>query len=121
VKRAANDPEDIDSTRAQAFLGKVLQNFKNVDELFQKAGLFRLARAVHGLDELFIRQMSQRFPRAHGRLLYEYLQKVEELGPLQPEQAQKLRDQVLYLVSELSQRGKIDPKYGAIPVHKEGK
>lgn len=120
VKRAATG-EAMDAKDAQAFLGRFLKNFSNVDELFQKAGLFRLARAIQSEDRLFLRQLSQRFPRAHGRLLADYLQKVRERDPLAPEQLLPLRDQVVDIVVDLSRRGKIDAKFGQAPTRYEAR
>ena len=114
VKRAAGG-DAMSAKDAQIFLGRFLKNFSNVDELFQKAGLFRLARAVQAEDQIFLRQLSQRFPRAHGRLLADYLQKVRERDPLEPEPLGRLRDQVVAIVFDLSRRGKIDARYSASP------
>ena len=114
VKRL--DPEDeMDLKSAQTFIAKVLGNFANTDELFQKAGLFRLARALDGLDALLIRQVSQRFPRAHGRLLAEYLRKAAQLRPEDPAVQAALRDQTLDVLVDLSRRGKIDARYATAP------
>jgi flagellar motor switch protein FliG len=120
VKRAAAG-DAMDAKDAQAFLGRHLKNFNNVDELFQKAGLFRLARAVQVDDRMFLRQLSQRFPRAHGRLLADYLSKVREREPLPDEQLARLRDSIVDHVRDLSLRGKIDASYGAAPVQYEGR
>lgn len=120
VKRNATS-DAMELQDAQAFLGRFLKNFSNVDELFQKAGLYRLARAVQGEDRLFLKQVSQRFPRAHGRLLAEYLDRVREREPLEEEQLLRLRDQVVDIVLDLSRRGKIDAVYGQAPPRYEAR
>ncbi len=114
VKRAAST-DRMDQKAAQAFLGKVLRNFANTDELFQKAGLFRLARAIYNEDAVFVRQLQQRFPRAHGRLLADYLRRIRARDPLEPELLALLRDSVVDMVLDLSRRGKIDAKYQKAP------
>ena len=118
VKRAAAE-DQMEVKAAQAFLGKVLGNFHNTDELFQKAGLYRLARALSLDDGTSVRQLAQRYPRAHGRLLTEYLAKVREREPLPDEQVMRLRDQVLRVVINLSRRGKIDARYGQAQINFE--
>jgi hypothetical protein len=115
TKRAAAE-DQMEVKAAQAFLGKILGNFHNTDELFQKAGLFRLARAVSQEDAITVRQLAQRYPRAHGRLLTEYLARVRERDPLEDAQVMRLRDQVLRVVVNLSRRGKIDARYGQAQV-----
>jgi hypothetical protein len=87
--------------------------FANTDELFQKAGLYRLARAISIDDALPVRQVVQRFPRAHGRLLLEYIERVRERD-LDEQQVRRLRDQILDVLVNLSRRGKIDQRYGAV-------
>lgn len=120
VKRVAAD-DQIDVKEAQAFLGKVLGNFHNTDELFQKAGLYRLARAIAYEDAMVVRQLSQRFPRAHGRLLSEYLARTRERGPLPEHQVARLRDLVLDEVADLARRGKIDARYAQSPIAYEAR
>ncbi|MCP4501117.1 MAG: hypothetical protein GY822_14250 [Deltaproteobacteria bacterium] len=140
VKRVTAS-EAMDVRAAQAFIGKTLGNFQSTDELFQKGGLYRLARAVHDIDPLVFRQLCQRFPRAHGRLLTEYVEKVrdrnalrdeeimakmqdeeneEELEPIDhPARARELRDTILEEVVGLSRKGKIDDRLGALPTDYE--
>lgn len=119
VKRA-DLKDQMEVKAARGFLAKVLGTFKTTDELFQKAGLYRLARAVSVEDPVVIRQLSQRFPRAHGRLLGEYLARVRE-GGLDGLQARRLRDQMLDVVVNLARRGKIDARYGQSPVAYEAR
>jgi flagellar motor switch protein FliG len=96
---------------AQKFLARVLVNFQNTDELFQKAGLYQLANAMMHEDRDFVRQVSQRFPRAHGRLLEEYLAKAKEFGAWEPERVHRLQDRILDQIKDLSGRGKISTRY----------
>ncbi len=140
--RRADMKDGMELKSAQAFLGKILaapstssrpvgQNtapkasantsgvaFTNTDELFQKAGLYRLARAVCVDEPLPIRQIVQRFPRAHGRLLLEYIDRVREREP-DEQQVRRLRDQIVDMLANLSRRGKIDQRFGAVPARFE--
>jgi flagellar motor switch protein FliG len=119
VKRA-DMKDQMELKAARGFLAKVLGGFNNTDELFQKAGLYRLARAISVEDKTFVRQISQRFPRAHGRLLGEYLARVGEEA-LEDLQVRRLRDQVLDVVANLSRRGKIEARYGQSQVAYEAR
>jgi hypothetical protein len=66
------DPADVeDGKTAQRFLSRVLDGFTHTEELFQKAGLYRFAKSVAYEDSEMVRQVCQRFPRAHGKLLME--------------------------------------------------
>ncbi len=112
--------DQMEQKAARGFLGKVLQGFNNTDELFQKAGLYRLARAISIEDPTYVRQISQRFPRPHGRLLGEYLARVRD-EELDDGQVRRLRDQVLDVLVNLSRRGKIEARYGQRPVKYEGR
>jgi flagellar motor switch protein FliG len=118
--RRADIKDQMELKAARGFLGKVLEAFNNTDELFQKAGLYRLARAISVEDATYTRQISQRFPRAHGRLLGEYLAKVRENG-LDEAQVHRLRDQVIDVVVNLSRRGKIEARYGQAAVKYEAR
>lgn len=105
-----DDVEDVKT--AQKFLSRVLDGFTHTEELFQKAGLYRLAKALTYEDQDLVRQMCQRFPRAHGKLLLDYLQKARDLGEAWPEdRALRTQDAVLDQVKELAGRGKIASKY----------
>lgn len=119
VKRA-DMKDQMEVKAARGFLAKVLGSFNNTDELFQKAGLYRLARAISVEDTIYVRQVSQRFPRAHGRLLNEYLARAKE-GALEEAQVARLRDQVLDVIVNLSRRGKIEARYGQAPVAYESR
>jgi flagellar motor switch protein FliG len=119
VKRVARE-DSMEVKAAQAFLGRVLDNFHNTDELFQKAGIWRLARGVQLEDELFIRQLSQRFPRAHGRLLAEYLSRLRKRGDDEEEALSRLRDSLLKELVDLSRRGRIDQRYAQADLILEG-
>lgn len=114
VKRA-DMKDQMEVKAARGFLAKVLGAFNNTDELFQKAGLNRLARAISIEDVVYVRQISQRFPRAHGRLLGEYLVGAKD-SSLDEAQVMRLRDQVLDVIVNLSRRGKIEARYGQSPV-----
>lgn len=105
--------EEVDELKvAQKFLSRVLEGFTNTEELLQKAGLYRLGKALLYEDHELVRQVCQRFPRAHGRLLLDYLGKVRDLGEAWPEdRALRTQDAVLDQVKDLAGRGKIASKY----------
>jgi hypothetical protein len=80
-------------------------------ELFSKAGLFRLSKAVRSERPGFIQQLAQRLPRTHGRLLQSYVTKLDELVAFDDRKLRRLQDLVLYRVEKLSARGKVNPRY----------
>jgi hypothetical protein len=80
-------------------------------ELFQKAGLFRLARAVRAERPSFVQQLAQRIPRTHGQLLKSYVYRLGEAPEIDIDKLQRLQDQVLYRVERLAERGKVNPRY----------
>lgn len=117
VRRVSRE-DGMELKAAQAFMGKVLDTFSSTDELLQKAGLYRLARTIVLENNLFIRQMSQRFPRAHGRLLGDYLNRVRERGIPENSQLARLRNQVVDEIIDLARRGKVDSRYSqSNPIH----
>jgi flagellar motor switch protein FliG len=107
------DAQDVeDSKTAQRFLSRVLDGFTHTEELFQKAGLYRLAKACVYEDNELVRRICQRFPRAHGKLLLDYLQKARDArDSLTEERAWRTQDAILDQVKELAGRGKIASRY----------
>lgn len=89
-------------------LGEAKERFQR--ELFQKAGLFRLAKTVRLERPSFIQQLAQRLPRTHGRLLKSYVHRIND-GPLDEAKLRRLQDLVLYRVEKLAARGKVNPRY----------
>ncbi len=139
--RRADLKDGMELKAAQAFLGKILATspvsgkggnntpssplpraggtmsgvaFANTEELFQRAGVYRLARALLAVEPLVVQQLVLRFPRAHGRLLLEYIERCRERGN-DESQGARLRDHILDVIINLSQRGKIDARYAAVP------
>lgn len=80
-------------------------------ELFQKAGLFRLAQAVRSERPGFVQQLAQRIPRSHGQLLKSYVYRLGAEAEVDVVKLQRLQDQVLYRVERLAERGKVNPRY----------
>ncbi len=80
-------------------------------ELFQKAGLFRLAQACRGERPHFVQQLAQRIPRMHGKLLKQYVYRLNENDDLDDAKLRRLQDLVLLRVERLAARGKINPKF----------
>ncbi len=104
---------DVDELKAaQRFLSRVLDGFTHTEELFQKAGLYRFAKAVAYEDTELVRQVCQRFPRAHGKLLLDYIPKAKEAkDSFTLERSHRTQDAILDQVKELAGRGKIASKY----------
>ncbi|MEM7675004.1 MAG: hypothetical protein AAF449_03275 [Myxococcota bacterium] len=99
----------LDLAAAQAATGPAKEEFQR--ELFQKAGLFRLAMAVRAERPSFVQQLAQRIPRSHGRLLRNYVYRITENESLDDAKLRRLQDLVLYRVEKLAARGKVSPRY----------
>ena len=99
----------LDLAGAQNATGPAKEEFQR--ELFQKAGLFRLAMAVRADRPAFVQQLAQRIPRSHGRLLRNYVYRITEHKPLDERKHRRLQDLVLYRVEKLAGRGKVSPRY----------
>ncbi len=80
-------------------------------ELFQKAGLFRLASAIRQERPSYVRQLAQRLPRSHGKLLSQYVYRINDDGEAEPAYLRRLQDLVLFRVEKLAARGKVNPRY----------
>lgn len=120
------DPEDAMAiTDANDFLSKILMDLKLDEarglpatelkdrfqkELFQKAGLFRLAKAIRMERPAFVQQLAQRIPRGHGKLLKSYTYKLNE-KELDEVKLRRLQDLVLMRIEKLAERGKVNPRY----------
>lgn len=120
------DPRDaMNIDDANAFLSRMLLGLKVEEErgqtageareafqreLFQKAGLFRLAKAVRLERPTFVQQLAQRLPRTHGRLLKSYVHRIND-SPVDDGRLHRLQDLVLYRIEKLAARGKVNPRY----------
>ena len=96
---------------AQRFLGRVLVNFKDTDELSHKAGLYRLAKTMAPEPPNYIRAFMQRIPMPLANQLETYLQKVAELNESDPDRARRLQDAALRRVYALAQEKKISTRW----------
>ncbi len=120
------DPRDaMDMDDASAFLSRMLLGLKPEEdrggdageakerfqrELFQKAGLFRLAKTIRLERPVFVQQLAQRLPRTHGTPLRSFVHRINS-GPLDEVKLRRLQDLVLYRVEKLAARGKVNPRY----------
>jgi hypothetical protein len=110
IKRCSSD-DAPHRAHAQVFLTNVFHDYQQIEELVQKSGLFRLARSLRTNEDIFARQMAQKFPRAHGRLLSQYRSWLANEGHLEELGTSRLRNQIVDAAVELSKRGKVNPDY----------
>jgi hypothetical protein len=103
-----------DLKSAQRFLSRVVVNFENTEEFFQKAGLWRIAKGALLEQESFARALTQRLPRGPGRVFLNFIQKAKEIGNLDEGVLQRTQDSVLLRIEELSRRGAIGPQWARI-------
>ncbi|MFO0725180.1 MAG: hypothetical protein U1E65_15470 [Myxococcota bacterium] len=120
-ERDAMDMKDANSFLQRMLLGLRLDEARGVSpdeakerfqrELFQKAGLLRLAKACRSERPSFVQQLAQRLPRTHGRLFQGYVSKIGEIYDFDDVKLRRLQDLVLYRVEKLAARGKVNPRY----------
>jgi hypothetical protein len=96
---------------AQRFLSRVVVNFTDTEEFFQKAGLWRLAKAALIEDTGFRAAFRQRLPREAGQLFESFLEKAGEMEDLEEAVVKRLQDRVLGLIRDLSKRGQLSSRW----------
>lgn len=109
--RSASLIDVPDIKNAQRFLSRVVVNFTDSEEFFQKAGLWRMAKASLIEDDAFREGFRQRLPREAGQLFFTYMEKAGEIEELSPEMLQRLQDSVLMRVRELARQGLIEARW----------
>ncbi len=109
--RSASLIDVPDIKNAQRFLSRVVVNFTDSEEFFQKAGLWRMAKASLIEDDAFREGFRQRLPRDAGQLFFTYMEKAGEIEELSPEMLQRLQDSVLMRIRELSKQGAIEARW----------
>lgn len=114
--RGASQVDVPELKSAQRFLSRVVVNFNDTEEFFNKAGLWRLARASLGEDEAFRAAFRQRVPREAGQVYEQYLEKAAELADLEPDAIKRLQDTILLRVRELSSRRILNPAWAEMTI-----
>lgn len=119
--RDAMDLKDANTFLQRMLLGIKLDEARGISieeararfqrELFQKAGLLRLAQAIRAERPAFVQQLGQRLPRSHGRLLRTYVDKIDEISAYDERRVRRLQDLILYRVEKLAARGKVNPRF----------
>jgi hypothetical protein len=119
--RDAMDMSDANAFLQRMLLGIKLDEARGISleeararfqrELFQKAGLLRLAHAIRAERPAFVQQLGQRLPRSHGRLLRTYVEKMHEIAEFDERRVRRLQDLILYRVEKLAARGKVNPRF----------
>jgi hypothetical protein len=113
VRRSSRvDAPDLKT--AQRFLSRVVVNFDDTEEFFQKAGLWRVAKACLLESEDFRAAFRQRMPRDAGGLFDEYIQKAHEWEELTPEVLGRLQDSIVVRVKALSETSVLSPRWSQL-------
>ncbi len=109
--RSASHTDLPDLKAAQRFLAKVVVDFRDTEELFQKSGMWRIARASLLEDESFASGMRQRLPKGPGELFVTFVKKVRESGEYDASMLQRLQDSILVRVVRLARDKAIDARW----------
>jgi hypothetical protein len=104
----------MDLKSAQRFLARILLDFKDTEELFQKAGLFRLAKAAQLEDMTFHKAFMQRVPKPAGVLYMEYVEKAGDIAEWDKTVLQRVQDRIMQKIQELSAAGTISKRYASM-------
>ena len=112
--RGASRVDVPDLKSAQRFLSLVVVNFTDTEEFFQKAGLWRLAKAALIEDEGFRAAFRQRLPREAGQLFASLLEKASERTEYTEELVKRLQDSILLRVRELAKRGEVSQRWAEV-------
>ena len=110
VKRTQSQ-DAMELKSAQRFLGRVLVNFTDTEELSRKAGLYRLSKALTLESPEFLRAFYQRLPKNVGNLLESYILKVQEMSETDEERAKRLQDGVLRSIQGMAKSNTISARY----------
>jgi FliG middle domain len=110
VKRVkSGDAMELKS--AQRFLGRVLTNFNDTEELSRKAGLYRLSKALSIESQDYLQAFYQRLPKSVGELLESYIQKVSEMSETDDDRARRLQDGVLRAIQDMAKANQISQRH----------
>lgn len=110
VKRTQSQ-DAMELKSAQRFLGRVLVNFTDTEELSRKAGLYRLSKALTVESPDFLRAFYQRLPKTLGNLLESYILKVQEMSETDEERAKRLQDAILRAIEAMAKSNTISARY----------
>jgi hypothetical protein len=112
--RAASRVDLPELKSAQRFLSRVVVNFTDTEEFFQKAGLWRLAKASTLEDPGFRAAFRQRLPREAGLVFESYLDKATETGEAGEDALKRLQDSILVRVRYLAHKSAISARWGEV-------
>jgi flagellar motor switch protein FliG len=100
----------LEAAEAKALLSASFSSFHNVEDLFQKSGLYTLAVALGDKEALLLKQIAQRLPFAHGQTLIEYA-KFRIQNQLVYADIKGLQNKILSTLIALSQSKQIDERF----------
>lgn len=113
VRRASKlDAPDLKT--AQRFLSRVVVNFEDTEEFFQKAGLWRVAKACLIESAEFRAAFQQRVRRDLGELFDTFLEKAGEMDELNEEVLHRLQDAIVVRVKSLSETRVLSPHWAQL-------
>lgn len=115
--RSASHVDLPELKSAQRFLSRVVVNFNDTEEFFQKAGLWRLAKGALLEDDTFRQAFRQRLPREAGELFISFIEKAAETTDASEDVLLRTQDSILLRIRELSARKQISPHWSELEMH----
>ena len=99
---------------AQRFLSRVVPNFQDTEEFFQKSGLWRLAKSSLAEDDAFRASFIQRLPHSAGKVFQSYVEIAIEFETSDETVLRDLQDSVLLRIRTLARRGQLNKRWAEI-------
>jgi hypothetical protein len=112
--RSASQVDVPDMRTAQRFLSRIVPNFADPEEFFQKSGLWRLAKGSLLETPDWRVAFRQRLPREAGQLYGQYLEKTTEMDAIPEDVLKRLQDSVLLRIQALAKHGVILPRWAQV-------
>jgi len=106
-----HQPDAHEAKRAQHFLMSMMKDFTHVEELAQKAGLYRLAHALSSEQAVLHRIFKQRLPVHLAPLLDQFLKSVLETESKESTYSQRAQDLILQRLQKMAQCQQVSPRY----------
>jgi len=111
-----NASDVISEKRVKPFLETVFVGFHNAEDLFQKSGLYLVASSI-SKNEIFLSQLAQRLPYAHGQMLFEYKKTILKSKIDIDSDNDKRKSLILSTIVSLSSQKIIDGRFSQCSIH----
>ena len=109
--RRSSKVDAPDLKASQHFLSRVVVNFDDSEDLFRKAGLWRIAKACLLEGERFCEAIKQRVPKDVGRLFDDYVRTARGWDSLDELAVKRFQDSIVVRIKVMSEEGRLSPRW----------